>query len=858
MPLPRWIDIIIIGTISFIIFSALTAFLIKPSDVNNWIAFIHKLPTHTHYSLLILSGIIIQRLLHSVGDFTFNNFIKNPPLWVAVFLPIVLIYMFDIEHKGVGMNSRFYFSLLPITLGLLFLPFATWIFHRSNSWIMSLNKSTAREKNKNNQTPALIYWLYDESPICNSLHDKWDRTNIIDRVVSRLNSRKIYNRGGCLLGDYGSGKSSVISLIEEKLNNLPTKNKDNDWIICRFDSWGRIDNAQQAQGLILEKMIESISEHTSISALNNLPQRYLDALQGNDAWWNTLFSIFNASSLDPESQLGKVDNILSAIDKKLLLVIEDLDRNTDCNKLSLEIVPLLDRLRELKQVNFIITLGHEKSLSSTITRITSFREDLTNHEHEKLDFILKEFRDFCLKDTAKEDRYIDGVIDRAYWPLVDGKAGVVDGVSYQTSSMQGSIYHAAYLAIKHYLSNPRTLKYCLRSAHSAWDKIHGEINFDDLLCFNVIKQSEPYAFDFIIKNINILIASPHITLEGGDKSYIDYVIEDDRVNDPKHLYSLMQFLFPRLVHPSKTRDILSMQCLQLIGDDINYFKLATNPVLIKEQSERNLLNHITHDGEIPELYTNSIQWTTDKIIKFSRLIYRENGECSMFNIYKTIIEKLVQESENDRNAIRWIGQAFSSLFSVHKMYCSTTNNCHCDYQGLLTDTRNSLIKTNIVNFFDFLSIIQNEQNYIKPLSVEINIFPDFTNAHPLLSNNKLRQYDEEIISFLITVIHPKMKFGNEVFQWIMSAESNEIKIKYLSQIFKPGDGIYYFNKEQASKINDFVDGIPKQDRSTFTTETSNQLIKLKELISEFIRYINQTQDNESQHENHDETVNLER
>lgn len=48
---------------------------------------------------------------------------------------------------------------------------------------------------------------------------------------------------------------------------------------------------------------------------------------------------------------------------------------------------------------------------------------------------------------------------------------------------------------------PRLLKLVLRRTLRAWETLHGEIDFDDLLVANVIRFSAPEAFDFILENI---------------------------------------------------------------------------------------------------------------------------------------------------------------------------------------------------------------------------------------------------------------------------------------------------------------------------------------------------------------------
>lgn len=50
------------------------------------------------------------------------------------------------------------------------------------------------------------------------------------------------------------------------------------------------------------------------------------------------------------------------------------------------------------------------------------------------------------------------------------------------------------------VKTPRLLKTILRRTAHSWERLHGEIDFDDLLVANVIRFAAPEAYDFLLEN----------------------------------------------------------------------------------------------------------------------------------------------------------------------------------------------------------------------------------------------------------------------------------------------------------------------------------------------------------------------
>ncbi|UKA03883.1 P-loop NTPase fold protein [Photobacterium damselae] len=316
-----------------------------------------------------------------------------------------------------------------------------------------------------------------EGPIKSFDEDLYDRRPIVDRILKRIKSNN-YNslKGQTIVGDYGCGKTSLLNLIEGCIDK-----KDNI-IICKFDSWGRITDAQQGQKLILEKIIEDIGKYTGVSDIKSVPKDYLNSLSGIDSRLKGIIDIINATSLDTEKQLNKIDNTLKAINKKLLVFIEDMDRNNNSEELANDISPLLDRLVCVPNITFIFTIGYDTHISSIINRITNYREDLVADDSSTEKLLMK-FRELSINCIKEKTINLDHIYES------------------EILKLQYS-YKEAYNAIIFYTKNPRIAKYYLRAIYESWSgNLSGEVDFDDLLMILLLKHCEPSAYDYLIKNI---------------------------------------------------------------------------------------------------------------------------------------------------------------------------------------------------------------------------------------------------------------------------------------------------------------------------------------------------------------------
>jgi hypothetical protein len=131
--------------------------------------------------------------------------------------------------------------------------------------------------------------------------------------------------------------------------------------------------------------VAELSRHVDCLALLSLPREYVGAMKGIAPNW--LQGPLAVTAMDsPSRQLGRLDPLLDAINARLVVFIEDLDRNTEIPDVSfvqhvrtegtnaksdirneiagrpagrsfLEIESLLDRMKESRRVSFVLAVS---------------------------------------------------------------------------------------------------------------------------------------------------------------------------------------------------------------------------------------------------------------------------------------------------------------------------------------------------------------------------------------------------------------------------------------------------------------------------------------------------------------------
>lgn len=327
----------------------------------------------------------------------------------------------------------------------------------------------------------LVSWLRKEVPITQPHQDLFDAMPVARRILQRLS-------GGdntiALQGPFGAGKSSVLQLVARLAHEQFTP--------CRFlfvSCWG-FDESARAQEALLQELVTFANERVDCFHVRRIPQDYVSAVCGTTSWLPILGPFLNRPG-SPVAQLRRLSPILAAAGSRIVLVLEDVDRNGSQFDLA-HIQALLTQFRDVPGLSFILAISLGQHID--FARFTDFQEQLPDVPVEIVSNLVQRVRDIALRryDTtpvdppeplgAADDRYsIHDLVgsDRAHWPT----------------------------ALVRLLSTPRALKTVLRRTLHTWDELNGEVSIDDLLTTSTLRTVAPAAFSFLSDYFDRLYAT---------------------------------------------------------------------------------------------------------------------------------------------------------------------------------------------------------------------------------------------------------------------------------------------------------------------------------------------------------------
>jgi len=247
----------------------------------------------------------------------------------------------------------------------------------------------------------LITWLEREQPVESVSDDMFGARHVARRIAGRFYDKRIPTIG--LVGPWGSGKSSTLRLVEhyvrkdrEFATEMRAKWREGreGWqlarnffppsiLTCSVSAWGLLD--ADGATVVLRDAVRCLSKHVDCLGLQSLPGEYEKALTGLGPTWVQV-PLALSREHNPTEALRQLDPILAAINARLVIFIEDLDRNLGEPDMAISqdvrtkgtgararvntrvVVPpkasvfrsvqsMLDRLRDLDNVSFVLAIS---------------------------------------------------------------------------------------------------------------------------------------------------------------------------------------------------------------------------------------------------------------------------------------------------------------------------------------------------------------------------------------------------------------------------------------------------------------------------------------------------------------------
>ena len=398
-----------------------------------------------------------------------NRFGKYPPTSVAIIFGYG-IYLGLIQKSWMAGI----FGVVIQTIGWL----SGKILVAGYQQVFAQNKKQAASKSEKSKAPAK-HWFLNERPLSDPDLDLFKIRGVEKQIVKLINARK----NVAVLGKYGSGKSTVIEWAQKELIDKP----ENEFVICPLGAWGR--RREGFSSHLLHMATVSLKPYVDTLSFIDIPLQYHSALASHGFWGELFASAL--SSRDPADVLTRLDEALLAAEKKLLFVIEDVDRNRDEALLKEDLPALLDRINCTDNIRFVLAVDAESADAAWLLRVASC-VDVPIIEAGCAGQKIEDFRKLLSNDG---NDWIDPVPQEAREEWFSWRNPCQGHILQMYLDSSTISLHVSLVKI---LSNPRVLKAVFRETWEKWKHLKGEVDPDDLLVLTTVKVALPELYQLLI------------------------------------------------------------------------------------------------------------------------------------------------------------------------------------------------------------------------------------------------------------------------------------------------------------------------------------------------------------------------
>ena len=301
-------------------------------------------------------------------------------------------------------------------------------------------------------------------------------------------------------GSWGSGKSSFLNLLK---NNFTKE----DYIIIEFNAW-----YSNTPNQIIKDFFDTLNEqlktyNASITKLLHNYSKKLVGLHENETTKlvNNLFSFLSDNS-SINSVYNQIEKEISIIDKKIIVVIDDLDR-LDSEEI-VEVIRLIRNTANFKNVIFIVAYDREYIIKA-LDNHNSYNSDRFLEKIIQLELTLPYFKkDIYATELAK---------------LIKEKVNI-ETVNVGNSKLKEDFIKEFYAEIDTTLlaSNITETYYIYKWIENQRDVIRlanalilninilvGEIVFADFLRIELLRLKYPSIYLFFFNNLDLFLENIH-------------------------------------------------------------------------------------------------------------------------------------------------------------------------------------------------------------------------------------------------------------------------------------------------------------------------------------------------------------
>lgn len=407
----------------------------------------------------------------------------------------------------------------------------------TNTIVPTLTGTTANNSNNgsvtNQGTQGGANSYLSDRDITDEGRDEFGRQQFATRIAESIASRSeessiVFG----LYGEWGQGKTTVLNFIRKKLEN------NQGIILINFNPW----MFQNEEGL-LKDFFQTVADKLQVPLHSGVEKagKFVEQWGGATAPFSGLLPGLDKvadfgkaiSSVQLEVLKERVDIILKSTDKRVVIVMDDIDR---LEKGEIHAVFRLVKLTgDFKRTTYLLSFDKEMVAAALSERFTSksdrnpgmsFLEKIVQIPLELPKVREADLTDFCFK-------IVDSCLNNA-------------GV--QLTTEQAHSYARYFRAFQHRLRTPRVAKRYGNALSFSLPLVKGEVDTHDFIFIEGLRVFWPEAYDFIYSHQELFVGHADNTLERRKEEYkaeLGTFLEPFTKAEKDALSELLIILFPR-------------------------------------------------------------------------------------------------------------------------------------------------------------------------------------------------------------------------------------------------------------------------------------------------------------------------
>ncbi|TMO83012.1 P-loop NTPase fold protein [Pseudoalteromonas spongiae] len=452
----RYATLFLYGLITYFIFAIFSSVTSIQTLLLGWSNFLQKTLISTNLSIingyaifLFLGGLTVNKIAENFSVYDQARYwhfnLRYPSLMLSVICCISIWLVHELMSNYKLLSYELIFTYFPLLLGVICMPSLVLVQNVIKN-LRSTFKRSSSTQTLNEQAPQL--------------HSSTQY--ISDEIASALNNKLGKSIRIAVCGPFGVGKTTAIN---SAIESIKSKKEIPKLVHCNIELWG-VETESIIQ-FVLDEVLIALGKEIDMCKFRSLPSNYISAMNaGNTS--SKVIAAFIHKPTSPDVILKSLSNVIDAANLRLIVTIQDLDRNKEASASLEALAGLLDRLEDFKGIDYIFAGENTPQFSDTLLRICSRR----------LDFPLPNFTNNITELVGK---LIDRDLQKYYedvLPYFEQKESPVE-------------------LVNKLLHSHRDFQTLSSQIESSWEKVKGEVLIYDLILIQALKNNQPRVYDVL-------------------------------------------------------------------------------------------------------------------------------------------------------------------------------------------------------------------------------------------------------------------------------------------------------------------------------------------------------------------------